>query len=118
MMQIYIFKKGKEYDIPHSLTPPTKYNSNTLNMLLHIPYIDPTPKVPRQPLYRMVHNPHAKVAHNYSMVDDLKKSPIARSTLEVLQTFPSQQNTFLSTLGTIDLSNSRLMTFHPNQSAP
>ena len=59
----------------------------------------------------MAHNPHAKVAHHYSVVDDLAESPAAMSMLEVLQTCPSQKKALLTTLGAIDPSNSHLMTF-------
>jgi hypothetical protein len=49
----------------------------------------PIPHIPHIPLQRNVHNPHARAAHNYSLVDDLAQSPIAISVLEVLQTCPS-----------------------------
>jgi hypothetical protein len=54
----------------------------------------------------MAHNPHAKVAHKYNVVDHLAQSPDAVSILEVLQTFPSQRKGLLSTLSAIDPPNS------------
>ena len=59
----------------------------------------------------MAHISHAKVAHHYSVVDDLAQSPSTISTLEVLQTCPSQKKTLLTTLGAIELLDSHLMTF-------
>ena len=46
-----------------------------------IPHPDTKPnhRIPHMPLRQNVHNPHAKAAHNYSLVDDLAQSPAAIS---------------------------------------
>jgi hypothetical protein len=62
-------------------------------------------------LRQNVHKPHTRAAHKYSLVDDLAQSPVAMSVLEVLQTYPNQWKSFLSTLGVIDLADTRLITF-------
>ena len=66
----------------------------------------------------MDHNPHEKSAHKYNAVDDLAQSLVALPTIEVLQTYPSQQKELLTTLGAIDQSDSQLMTFDLHQSTP
>jgi hypothetical protein len=58
-----------------------------------------------------VHNPDARVAQNYSLVNDLAQCLTPMSILEVLQTCPSQQKSFLYTFGVVDLANTRLITF-------
>ena len=46
-----------------------------------------------------MHNPNARAAQNYSIVEDLAQTPCVMSALEVLQSCPAQQNTLLSILG-------------------
>ena len=58
----------------------------------------------------MAHNPNAKVAHNYSIVDDLVQSLTTMSTLEALQRCCSQRKELLTMLGAIDPLDSHLMT--------
>ena len=66
----------------------------------------------------MAHNPHEKSAHHYNFLDDLEQSPATMSTFEVFQTCPSQMKELLTTLGAIDPSDSHLITFGINESAP
>jgi hypothetical protein len=58
-------------------------------LMIPRPHVEPIPRIPRMPLRRNVHNPHASAAHNYILVDDLAQSPATISVLEVLQTYPS-----------------------------
>ena len=46
------------------------------------------------------------------MVEDLTHAPCAMSTLEVLQSFPTQRKNFLTTLGALDLDNTNLIHFN------
>jgi hypothetical protein len=79
-------------------------------LMISCPSGDPTPRVPRAPLRRTAHNPHAR-KHNYSLVDDLAQSLIAMSVLEVFQACHLQRNALLSTLGEVDPSDSHLNHF-------
>ena len=45
------------------------------------------------------------------MVEDLAQAPCAMSTLEVLQSFPTQRKNFLTTLGTLDPDNTKSIHF-------
>jgi hypothetical protein len=71
-------------------------------------------RIPRILLHRNVHNPQARAAHNYSLVDDLAQSPAAMSVLEVLQTCPTQRKSLLPTLGAVDPADTLLITFDLN----
>jgi hypothetical protein len=82
------------------------------------PTTEPPLHIPRIPLCRNVHNPHARVAHNYILVDDLAQSPAAMSILEVLQTCPTQQKSLLSTLGAVDPADTQLITFDLDSGEP
>jgi hypothetical protein len=75
------------------------------------PSTKPPLRIPRIPLQQNVNNPQARTTHNYSLVDDLVQYPSAMLVLEVLQTCPTQNKSFLSTLGAVDPADTRLITF-------
>ena len=74
------------------------------------PNVEPIPRIPLMPLRWNVHNPHARVTHNYSLVDDLAQSPTTMFVLEVLQTCSSQHKSLLSALKAIDTADTQLIT--------
>ena len=41
-------------------------------------------------LKRVTHNPNSQVLENYSIIEYLAQTPYAMSTLEVLQSYPTQ----------------------------
>jgi hypothetical protein len=82
------------------------------------PNVEPPLRIPRIPLRRNVHNPQAREAHNYSLVDDLAQSSAAMSVLEVLQTCPTQWKSLLSALGAVDPTDTRLITFDLDSGEP
>lgn len=45
---------------------------------------------PKSSIKRVTHNPNARAAQNYSIIEDLAQAPCAMSTLEVMQSFPTQ----------------------------
>ena len=57
------------------------------------------------------HNPNARAMQNYSIIEDLAQDPCAMSTLELLQSFPVQQNALLAVLGVKDPSSSNTISF-------
>jgi hypothetical protein len=82
------------------------------------PSTKPPLRIPRIPLRRNVHNPQAREAHNYILVDDLAQSLAAMSVLEVLQTCPTQRKSIPSTLGAVDPADTRLITFDLDSGEP
>jgi hypothetical protein len=86
--------------------------------LIPCPSTEPPLRIPRIPLHKNVHNPQARVAHNYSLVDDLAQSLAAMLVLEVLQTCPTQRKSLLSTLGAVDPTDTRLITFDLDSREP
>jgi hypothetical protein len=106
--EILLQTRNHQYGMPLDSTPTTlETRPATIGQPLIIshPNTEPIPRIPCMPLRPNVHNPHAKAAHNYSLVDDLAQSPVAISVLEVLQTFPSQRKSLLSALGAIDTAD-------------
>jgi hypothetical protein len=87
-------------------------------LVIPLPSAEPPLRIPRIPLRRNVHNPQARAAHNYSLVDDLAQSPAAMSVLEVLQTCPTQRKSLLSAMGAVDPADTRLITFDLDSCEP
>jgi len=68
-------------------------------------------RIPKGMYKRVSHNPNARDAPNYSIVEDLTQTPCAMSSLEVLQSFPTQRTTFLSMIEAVDPSSMLTMNF-------
>jgi hypothetical protein len=67
---------------------------------------------------RRILTTQTRVAQNYSIVEDLAQTPCAMSTLEVLQSFPSQRKALLSSLGVVETANSGMIVFYPTNYKP
>jgi hypothetical protein len=61
--------------------------------------------IPKGAFKKSSHNPNTRAAQNYSVVEDLSQTPCAMSTLEVLQSFPSQRKALLTALGSTETCN-------------
>jgi hypothetical protein len=82
------------------------------------PNTETTIRIPHIPLRRNVNNPQARASHNYSLVDELAQSPTTMYLLEVLQTCPTQRKYLLFTLGVVDPTDTRLITFDLDSEEP
>jgi hypothetical protein len=61
--------------------------------------------IPKGMFKKDSHNPNTRATQNYSVVEDLSQTPCMMSTLEVLQIFPSQRKSLLTTLGSTETCN-------------
>jgi hypothetical protein len=61
--------------------------------------------IPKGTFKKASHNPNARAAQNYSVVENLSQTPCAMSALEVLQSCPSQRKALLATLGSTETCN-------------
>ena len=97
-----VSQKGKEKNIPETQGP------------LHIerPVIELVPRPPKGAMKRTVHNPNARAAQNYNIVEDLAQAPCAMSALEVLQSFPTPRKALLDSLGAVDPTDTNFIHFH------
>jgi hypothetical protein len=86
-------EKGKEADLP---SLPLQIEKTLGETMTHIP---------KGAFKKDSHNPNARVAQNYSVVEDLSQTPCAMSALEVLQSCPSQRKALLTTLGSTETCN-------------
>ena len=83
----------------------TASTSKTTNLPLQLP------SFPCLPIHKITNNAIARAAVSYSIVDDLAQTPTAMSALEVLKMCPTQRKALLATLGVVDPSDSKLITF-------
>jgi hypothetical protein len=86
-------EKGKEAEIP---SLPLQIEKTLGETMTHIP---------KGVFKKYSHNPNARAAQNYFVVEDLSQTPCAMSTLEVLQSCPSQRKALLTSLGSTETCN-------------
>jgi hypothetical protein len=92
--EILLQTRNRQYHTPTESTPISLETNPALTgppLVIPLPSVEPPLRIPRIPLRRNIHNPRAREAHNYSLVDDLAQSPASMSVLEVLQTCPTQR---------------------------
>jgi hypothetical protein len=77
-------EKGKEVEIP---SLPLHIEKTLGEMMT---------RIPKGAFKKASHNPNARATQNYSVVEDLSQTPCAMSTLEVLQSCPSQRKALLA----------------------
>lgn len=114
--------RSRQYPTPSAQSTPESPSSGstepllTSNGPLHIPQpkVEVHTKMPKGPLRRNATS--GRAAHSYSIVDDLAQSPAAISTLELLQSCPSQKKALLSTMGTVDPADDQMIVFDAHQS--
>jgi hypothetical protein len=85
--EILLQTRNRQYQTPAESTPISSETNPTPTrppLVIPRPSAEPPLCIPHIPLRRNVHNPQARAAHNYSLVDDLAQSPAAMSVLEVL----------------------------------
>jgi hypothetical protein len=86
-------EKGKEAEIPYLPLQIEKTLGETMT------------RIPKGAFKRASHNPNARAAQNYFVVEDLSQTPCAMSALEVLQSCPAQRKSLLTALGSTETCN-------------
>jgi hypothetical protein len=86
-------EKGKEVEIPSLPLHIEKTLGETMTC------------IPKCSFKKYSHNPTTRAAQNNYVVEDLSQNPCAMSTLEVLQSFPSQKKALLAALGSAKTCN-------------
>jgi hypothetical protein len=66
---------------------------------------------PKGVIHNLSFNLHRQAAQNYNIVEDLSQAPSMMSSLEVLQIFPAQQKTLLSSIGGFELNDLSMIAF-------
>jgi hypothetical protein len=86
-------EKGKEAEIPSLPLQIEKTLGETMT------------RIPKGAFKHASHNPNARAAQSYSVVEDLSQTPCAMSALEVLQSCPAQRKALLTALGSTETCN-------------
>ena len=92
-------KKGENppsKKIPSTSSPPS---SSNVPLVIEKPNLDLILQPPKATLRKVFFNPKARAAQLYNVVEYLAQDPCAMSTLEVLQSFPTQRKNLLMHLG-------------------
>ena len=96
-------KSPSTSSLESSSTVPLSIEKPTLDMILH---------PPKSTLWKDFFNPNARAAQFYNVVEDLTQEPYAMSSLEVLQSCPTQRKNLLTALGALDPDNTNLIHFN------
>ena len=73
---------------------------------------------PSKGTLRCTHNLNAWATQHYSIVEELAQALCAMSTLEVLQSCPSQRKALLQAIGAVDSADASLLSFDPENIEP
>ena len=93
MMQVdvSIQTQAKKYDaLGYELKGKEPVGTSANPLQIERPVLDSILRPPKASIKWETHNPNARVAQNYSVVEDLAQAPCAMSVLEELQSFPVQ----------------------------
>ena len=109
---VSIQTRAKKYETPGNETTGKEPMGTSANPLqIERLVLDLILRPPKASIKQATHNPNARAAQNYSVVEDLAQAPCVMSVLEVLQIFPVQRSTLLYTLGVQDHGNLNAISF-------
>jgi hypothetical protein len=75
-------------------------------------------RIPKGAFKKSSHNLNARASQNYSVVEDLSQTPCAMSSLDVLQSFPSQRKNLLAALGSAKTCNTQMIMLDTTELKP
>jgi hypothetical protein len=119
---VYLATRAKIYDKQLEGEPSTHVDPPSLPQSNGLLTFEKTtfeaPSRPSKGALRCRHNLNAWAAQHYSIVEDLPQALCAMSTLEVLQSCPSQRKALLQAIGVVDSADASLLSFDPENSEP
>ena len=86
-------------------------SSSIIPLTIEKPNLDMVLCPPKSTLRKAIFNPNSW-AQFYNVVEDLSQAPCAMSTLEVLQSCPTQRKNLLMALAALDPDNTNLIHFN------
>jgi hypothetical protein len=78
-----------DYGMPNTSEKGKEAENPSLPLQIENTLGETMTRIPKGVFKKDSHNPNARAAQNYSVVEDLSQTPCAMSTLEVLQSCPS-----------------------------
>jgi hypothetical protein len=85
----YISTRAHDYKMPNTYEKTKEAENPPLPLQIENTLGEIMTRIPKGAFKKDSHNPNARSAQNYSVVEDLSQIPCAMSTLEVLQSCPS-----------------------------
>jgi hypothetical protein len=85
----FILTRAHDYSKPSASEKGKEANLPSLPLQIEKTLGETMTCIPKGEFKKSSHNPNARAAQNYSVVEDLSQTPCAMSTLEVLQSCPS-----------------------------
>jgi hypothetical protein len=111
-MNVYMMKgsvdittRTRDYRMPNTSEKGKEAENPSLPLQIEKTLGETMTCIPKGAFKKASHNPNARAAQNYSVVEDLSQTPCAMSALEVLQSFPSQRKALLAALGSAETCN-------------
>jgi hypothetical protein len=101
----FISTRENDYSKPNTPEKGNEVKLPSLPLQIEKTLGETMTRIPKGAFKKSSHNPNARVAQNYSVVEDLSQTPCAMFALQVLQSFPSQRKALLTTLGSTKTCN-------------
>jgi hypothetical protein len=101
----YISTRAHDYRMPNTSEKSKEAKNPPLPLQIEKTLGETMTHIPKGAFKKDSHNPNARAAQNYSVVEDLSQTPCVMSALEVLQSCPSQRKALLATLGSVETCN-------------
>jgi hypothetical protein len=101
----FILTRAHDYSKPSTSEKGKKDDLPSLPLQIEKTLGETMTRIPKGAFKKDAHNPNARAAQNYSVVEDLSQTPCAMSSLEVLQSCSSQRKALLTTLGSTKTCN-------------
>jgi hypothetical protein len=101
----YISTRAHDYGNPSTSEKGKEAENPPLPLQIEKTLGETMTHIPKGAFKKASHNPNTRATQNYSVVEDLSQTPCAMSSLEVLQSFPSQRKALLATLGSAETCN-------------
>jgi hypothetical protein len=111
-MNVYMLKgnidietRTHDYGMPNTSEKGKEAENPPLPLQIEKTLGETMTHIPKGAFKKASHNPNARATQNYSVVEDLSQTPCAMSSLEVLQSCPSQRKALLAALGSAETCN-------------
>jgi hypothetical protein len=102
---VFIWTRVHDYSKPRNSEKGKEVKLPSLPLQIEKTLGETMTRITKGAFKKYSHYPNVRATHNYSMVEDFPQTPYAMSTLEVLQSFPSQRKALLTALGSTKTCN-------------
>jgi hypothetical protein len=96
--EAHIATRAHDYRVPSTVEKGKEAENPSVPLQIERTMGETMKHIPKGVFKKASHNPNARAAHKYSVVEDFSETPCAMSTSEDLQSCPSQRKALLVTL--------------------